>query len=148
MKRLSLLACAMVIAGCNSYGVRPIHNEPGMTSVTVINNDRVIVPDFADVLADAFADRGIKVRWAGSAYNPAPGEYLVRYNALRSWDFVAYLSDATVRVEKDGVTIGKGHYHHIGGSLSLDVFTKWRGTKKKMEDLYDRLLKEYQKTVP
>ena len=113
----------------------------------MVDNPKVIVADFVDVMTDEFNAREIKVRCVPQSYAAKPKEYVVCYDARRSWDFSPYLSDATIHIRKDGMTIAKGKYHHTGGSASLDVFTKWRGTEWKMKELYDELLKYYPQTI-
>ena len=131
-----------MLVGCNTYDVRALRYDPEMNQVTVIQNPKVRVSDFVNVLEDAFVDRGVKVKHAPSGYSASPSEYTVDYSALQSWDFTTYLADATVAVRKGNNLVGRGHYHHIGGSCSLSLF-KWQGTKKKMTPLYDELLKNY-----
>lgn len=98
---------------------------------------------FESTVEDAFIDRGFTVQLVDSVYVPKPDEYSVRYSARRSWDFVRYLSDADIRIYKGNILVAHGHYHHVGRSLSLDIFTKWRSVEWKMEDLYDELFKNY-----
>jgi len=140
-----LIAGICFVAGCNSYDVQALPYDPGMKHVVVIDNPKVLVPDFVEVMADEFNARNIKVYSAPYNYVSKPNEYVVRYIALRSWDFSPYLADATVRISKNDLSVAKGHYHHLGGSASLDIFTKWRGTEWKMKDLYDELLKNFPK---
>lgn len=108
-----------------------------------MRNPAVRVSDFLDVLEDNFNARGIKVSRVESAAAVKEDEYSITYDALRSWDFVPYLADANVRVHKDRMIVAKGHYHHVGRSVSWDFFTKWRGTEWKMRELYDRLLRQW-----
>lgn len=138
-----IIAFAALVCGCNSYHVRSIPYDADFKTAVVINNPKVRVSDFEMVLEDAFAEHGIHVEFVSEGYMPADDEYVVRYNALQSWDFVLYMTDATVRVQKGRQNLGSGHYHHNGTNMSLDIFTKWRGTEWKMCDLYDELLKEY-----
>lgn len=133
----------LLLSGCNSYKVKALPYDAELKRVVVVENANVIVDDFVDVLIDEFGERGIKVSVVPPNYAAKPTEYVVRYNALQSWDFSTYLSDATIRVSRDGAVLSNGRYHHIGGSCSLDLFTKWRGTAWKMKDLYDELLKNY-----
>lgn len=140
-----LVVCGMLVAcGCNSYNVSALPYDSRLTSVVLIENPRVIVNDFADVLQDEFNARNIKVVRKPENYVQTKNEYVIRYDARQSWDFSNYLSYAMVRVEKDHVTMAKGTYEHIGRPCSLDIFTKWRGTQWKMSDLYGELLKNYQ----
>ena len=136
----------ILLYGCNSYNVKSLPYDPNLKDIVVVDNPKVIVADFVDVMTDEFNAREIKVRCVPQSYAAKPKEYVVCYDARRSWDFSPYLSDATIRIRKDGMTIAKGKYHHTGGSASLDVFTKWRGTECKMKELYDELLKYYPQT--
>ena len=137
----------ILLYGCNSYNVKSLPYDPNLKDIVVVDNPKVIVADFVDVMTDEFNAREIKVRCVPQSYAAKPKEYVVCYDARRSWDFSPYLSDATIRISKDGMTIAKGKYHHTGGSASLDVFTKWRGTEWKMKELYDELLKYYPQTI-
>ena len=137
----------ILLYGCNSYNVKSLPYDPNLKDIVVVDNPKVIVADFVDVMTDEFNAREIKVRCVPHSYAAKPKEYVVCYDARRSWDFSPYLSDATIHIRKDGMTIAKGKYHHTGGSASLDVFTKWRGTEWKMKELYDELLKYYPQTI-
>ena len=137
----------ILLYGCNSYNVKSLPYDPNLKDIVVVDNPKVIVADFVDVMTDEFNAREIKVRCVPQSYAAKPKEYVVCSDARRSWDFSPYLSDATIRIRKDGMTIAKGKYHHTGGSASLDVFTKWRGTEWKMKELYDELLKYYPQTI-
>lgn len=146
MKTIKIFAaaCMMVLAGCNSYKVRPLKYDPNLTEITVIENPRVIVSDFVDNIEDEFGARGIAVKVAGAGYVARSGEYTLSYEARQSWDFTNYLSDAKVNIRKNNVTVAHGRYHHNGGSASLSFF-KWQGTATKMEPLYEELLEEWDK---
>ena len=123
----------ILLYGCNSYNVKSLPYDPNLKNIVVVDNPKVIVADFVDVMTDEFNAREIKVRCVPQSYAAKPKEYVVFYDARRSWYFSPYLSDATIHIRKDGMTIAKGKYHHTGGSASLDVFTKWRGTEWKNE---------------
>ena len=142
---LVLFGGMWLVSGCNTYSVQPLPYDDGLNDVVVVQNSKVIVEDFLDVMTDEFNARNIKVRLAQPSYVAKPNEYVVRYDARQSWDFSPYLSDATIRVSQDNMIKAKGKYHHIGGSCSFDCFTKWRGTEWKMKDLYEELLKNYPK---
>lgn len=140
---IAILSGLWFVAGCNSYSVQSLPYDPEMKRVVVVVNSKVQVPDFLDVMVDEFNARNIKVFSAPCNYTAKHDEYVIRYLALRSWDIAPYLADATVRISKNDLLVAKGHYHHRGGSCSLDIFTKWRSTEWKMKDLYDELLKNF-----
>jgi hypothetical protein len=144
MKNILIFLIVAMLCGCNTYNVKSLPYDPALKDVVVVHNPKVIVKDFVDVMTDEFNARKIKVRNVPRDYVSMPNEYVVHYDARQSWDFSLYLSDASIRIIKDGMTVGKGRYHHTGGSASLDIFTKWRGTEWKMKDLYEDLLKNYQ----
>lgn len=140
---LIVFGCGMLlVCGCNSYKVTALPYDANLKGVVVVDNPKVRDGHFLPVLESAFAERGFRVRH-GAAADAAGDEAVVTYSALRSWDIVPYLADADVVISKNGVQKASGHYHHTGGSLSLDVFTKWRGDEYKMADLYDQMLKNY-----
>ena len=141
-----LVICGVLfVSGCNSYNVRPLPYDSRLNNVVLVENPKVIVHDFVDVLQDEFNARNIKVIRKPENYVAKPDEYVVRYNALQSWDLSNYLSYAMILIEKDDMIKAKGTYDHVGRSCSLDCFTKWRGTQWKMSNLYGELLKNYQK---
>lgn len=140
---LTVLASGMqLLDGCNSYRVTALPYDANLKGVVVVDNPKVRDGHFVPVLERAFAERGFRVRH-GAATDAAGDEAVITYSALRSWDIVPYLADADVVISKNGVQKASGHYHHTGGSLSLDVFTKWRGDEYKMADLYDKMLENY-----
>ena len=141
MKSALVCLSLMTLCGCNSYKIKSLPYDAGLKDVVVVDNPKVIVTDFVDVMTDEFNARKIKVRRASQSYAAKPNEYVIRYDARQSWDLSPYLSDATIRISKDEITVAKGKYHHAGGSASF--FTKWRGTEWKMKELYDELLKNY-----
>ena len=143
MKNVSVVLCLALLCGCNSYNVKSLPYDSELKEVVVVENPKVIVNGFVDVMTDEFNARKIKVRNVPQNYASTPNDYVIQYDAHQSWDFTTYLSDATVRISKDGMTVAKGTYHHVGGSASFDVFTKWRGVEWKMKDLYGELLKNY-----
>ena len=143
MKKSLFCLSLVVLYGCNSYNVKSLPYDAELKDVVVVDNPKVIVNDFVDVMTDEFSSRKIKIRRVPQNYVVKPNEYVLRYDARQSWDFSSYLSDATICISKDEMTVAKGKYHHAGGSVSFDFFTKWRGTEWKMKELYDELLKNY-----
>jgi len=138
--------CGVVmLCGCNSYKVSSLPYDVELKEITVVDNPRVVVGDFVDVMTDAFASRNIKLRYVSDGRGEMSDGYVLCYDARQSWDFTTYLSDATIRISKNGMPIASGKYHHVGQSFSLDLFTKWRSVEWKMKDVYDELLKNYPK---
>ena len=88
----------ILLCGCNSYDVKSLPYDPNLKDIVVVDNPKVIVADFVDVMTDEFNARKIKVRCVPQSYAAKPKEYVVCYDARRSWDFSPYLSDATIRI--------------------------------------------------
>ena len=140
MNVATILALVVMHAGCTSISVKPLDVALDVRSVCIKENPKVIVRDFIDVLCDGFDRHGIKSRLFSD--NPPVGcEYIVTYNALQTWDLSPYLSEAVIRIERNGEQIARADYHLVGkGGLSL---TKWQGTKTKIDPVIDELLRLY-----
>lgn len=133
------LACAAIaaLAGCTSIEVRPLDASAPLKQVCIVQNPRVEVSDFVDVLRDGFDRHGIASSVVATTA-AASCEVTLTYTALRTWDMAPYLSHAELRLWRDGRQIGAATYHlNGGGGLSL---MKWQGTKAKMDPVIDQLL--------
>ena len=137
MKHQLMLAAAVAVAGCTSISVSPVAKTAEVKSVCIINNPKVAVSDFTSVLRDGFSRNGIATSIVDESQ--ARGcDVTLTYTALRSWDFMPYLSHAELRLWRGGMQIGSADYHLNGkGGLSL---TKWASTKEKMDPVIDQLL--------
>lgn len=137
MKRLICLAAIAAVTGCTSVKVKPVSSiEPG-AQVCIVNNPKVIVEGFVDVVRDGFSRHGLPTKLVNEDAASAC-KVTLTYTALRSWDFSPYLSHAELRLWKGGMQIGAAEYHLNGkGGLSL---TKWKGVKSKMDPVVDQLL--------
>ena len=112
----------------------------GIEAVTIIRNDEVLVEDFVPVMQAALEARGIRSRLVAQAPASTDG-VTATYTALRSWDFVPYLSTADVWFRRGGRQIGHLHYHLRGkGGLSP---AKFGSTATKLAPAYAQLLKVY-----
>ena len=131
-------AIASLTAACTSTRVFPI--PAGSDTVLVVENPKVIVPDFVAFLCAAFARHGIAARVV--AERPADGDLPhVTYTAIRSWDLGTYLTDADVVVHRGADVLGSANYHLIGkGGLSL---MKWQSVSTKLTPMMDELLAAY-----
>lgn len=137
MKRLICMAAIAAVAGCTSVKVKPVSSIGPGTQVCIVNNPKVIVEGFVDVVRDGFSRHGLPTKLVNE---DAAGSCSVTltYTALRSWDLAPYLSHAELRLWKDGMQIGSAEYHLRGkGGYSL---TKWKGVKSKIDPVVDQLL--------
>jgi len=139
LKALILLLLVLSV-GCTSIEVRPIPAEENLKEISIKENPKVTVEDYLPLVEKAFHERGIKTNTFKESQE-APSPYILTYTALRSWDFVTYLSHAELKLEKNGKTIGEAIYHLRGkGGLS---FMKWQGVETKMTPVLDELLQHY-----
>ena len=135
---LLLLLPAFVLFGCTSVVVRKPDASLNITHVLIRNNPKVIVQGFVDVMRDGFDRHGISSEIIPEDTRTKPGEYVVTYTALRSWDFAPYLSHAEIRIEESGRQVAYAEYHLKGkGGYSM---MKWQGVKTKMDPVMDQLL--------
>ena len=138
--KILLAIILSITVGCTSIDVIPIPAEEQLKEVSIKENPKVTVDDFLPVIIKAFNEHGIKTHTFKSNQE-APTPYILSYTALRSWDFVTYLSHAELELEKNGRTVGSAVYHLIGkGGLSL---MKWQSVETKMTPVFDELLKNY-----
>jgi hypothetical protein len=140
MKNLAsvTILVAVIMSGCTSVYVNPVPEGHTIKSVSILDNPKVMIPDFTEVLIDGFERKGIKARVVRSETG-AKDEYLVTYVAYRKWDLVPYLCDATIRIDKGDKVIGTAVFHlENGGGLT---FSKYYGTKTKIDPVIDELLK-------
>ena len=140
MRRLLFVAAIVAVGGCTSVKVKPVSSIKPGTEVCVVNNPKVIVEGFVDVVRDGFSRHGLPTRVVDESAAGAC-DVTLTYTALRSWDFAPYLSHAELRLWKHGMQIGAAEYHLRGkGGWSL---TKWEGVKTKMDPVVDQLLADF-----
>ncbi|HMN44100.1 MAG TPA: Sbal_3080 family lipoprotein [Povalibacter sp.] len=133
---VSILGCA-ALAGCTAVQVKPVDPAAQMLHVCIQENPKVTIDDFVPVLREGFDRHAISTE-VFSGTRPDRCEYILTYTARRSWDMATYLSQAALRIEKDGRIVASADYHLRGkGGLSL---MKWQGTKAKMDPVIDELL--------
>jgi hypothetical protein len=137
MKTAIGVLMALAITGCTSIQVSPVASGAKIQQVCIVENPKVAVSDFVDVLRDGF-DRHHIATSVVSTNGARTCETTLTYTALRSWDFKPYLSHAELRLWRGGTQIGSAEYHLNGkGGFAL---TKWQGTKAKMDPVIDQLL--------
>jgi hypothetical protein len=137
MRKVSALLCVAAVAGCTSIQVKPLDPAAPLKQVCIVENRRVEVTDFVDVLREGLDRHGIASSVVASE-GATSCETTLTYTALRTWDMAPYLSHAELRLWRDGRLMGAATYHlNGGGGLSL---TKWQGTKAKMDPVIDQLL--------
>lgn len=143
-----LLLPLLLFTACTAIEVTSVPYDSELKEVKICRNPKVKVADFLDVMRRHFSLHGIPAAVVDENYEVKQDEYAVRYTALRSWDFVTYLSYADVDVYKGNSIVGTAHFHLKGkGGFS---FYKWDSTNTKLTPMYEELLKNYampEKTV-
>lgn len=135
MRFLFIFIVILNIFGCTSVTVKPVSPKEKITSICIENNDTVIVDGFIMVLRDAISRHNISSKVV-EKNTSKDCEYVLTYDANQGWDFVLYLRQADVHLEKNGMIVGSAEYHHYGG---FD-FSKYASTKSKMDPVMDQLL--------
>lgn len=137
---LSIAVISLIISGCTSI---KINNQNGfkpkkLQQVCVIDNPKVIVPEFNESIIQAFAKHNVQAEIYPSNSKPQLCQSIMRYTALRSWDVVTYLSYAKFTLENEGRILSEAEFKLKGkGGMALN---KWRSTDKKVQELVDQLL--------
>lgn len=136
MNRMIVAGAALALSACTAVNVRSVGPQ-ALGNVCIVNNPKVTVGDFVEVVRDGFDRHGISTSVVATQSAEGCGTTLT-YTALRSWDMTTYLSHAELRLWQAGRQIGFAEYHLRGkGGFAL---TKWQGTKAKMDPVIDQLL--------
>ena len=126
-----------LLSGCTSIQVQPAKKLSSTSPVCIINNPKVIVSGFIDVIREGFSRHNIPTMIIEeSAANTC--DVTLTYTALQSWDLALYLSHAELHLWQRGIQIGSAQFHLNGkGGYAL---TKYKSTKSKMDPVIDQLL--------
>lgn len=136
MQKKFLSLFVLLLSACTTVKVQKVDAEShAITSVCIIENPRVAVRDFLQVLEDGFARHNIQTRIIKGAA-PKECEYTLSYTATRGWDFKPFMNRADLRLRKNNVLVASATYAHAGG-LALN---KWASTAEKMDPVIDELL--------
>ena len=143
MKYFSVVSFSVVVflVGCTSVQVKPLDSSLAISKVCIEKNEKVIVPQFLEILKSGFDRHGISTEiFHGKA--PDECEIVCTYTALRSWDFTPYLSHAELWLrDQNGKLIAYAEYHlKGGGGFALN---KWASAKSKINPVIDELLVGY-----
>jgi hypothetical protein len=134
-----LLLATILLAACTSVEVRPVSSsERAMELICIVRNPQVIVGDFLGTIEDRIQQHGIATRVIDGTQDSC--EYVLTYSATQSWDFVLFLKHAELRIKRGDRIVGSAIYHNRGGF----TFTKYAGTKSKMNPVIDELLGQFQ----
>ncbi|MCU1759581.1 Sbal_3080 family lipoprotein [Pseudomonas sp. 14P_8.1_Bac3] len=131
----------LALTGCTNITVEPVGPQYKITRLCIEENPKVVVGDFVDGLQTLLRKHHIESQLYAA---PLPGncEYRLTYTAIRSWDFSAYLSDASVRLFKGDQQIGFGQYH-LAGEGGFDP-SKVASVEEKMGPVINQLLGQKQ----
>ena len=139
-KLLALGILALTVTGCtsikvnNTEGFQPQH----VKQICVITNPKVTIQGFDQSVVRSFARYNINARFYPENSKPALCETTMNYTALRSWDFVTYMSYAKFTLMKDGRVASEAEFRLKGkGGMALN---KWRSTDAKIDELVDQLV--------
>ena len=78
------MLASFVMMGCTSVNVRPVPAGHAIKNVIIIDNPKVLVSDFIEVMVAGFARHGINARVVPATTEPK-NEYAVTYVAFRAF---------------------------------------------------------------
>lgn len=125
-----LSACAAVVE------VKSANSALAIQHVCIQDNSNVAVGDFLQALRDGFDRHGISTEVFKDT-KPANCEYVVTYLADTRWEWRVFLSDAEIRIEKDGRYVASASLHYGKWATGKD-----QSTKEKIDPLIDKMLKK------
>jgi hypothetical protein len=137
MRGTALLGLAILLAACTTARVHPIDPSVHIDRVCIHANPRVEVADFLAVLQAEFTHHGI----ATEVYSEAPPEsceYILEYEARRSWDGVTSLAHAELYLLRAGKTVGSAAFD-LRGKAGYSLL-KAHDPENLMNPVIDRLL--------
>ena len=141
MKFLILALSIILITGCTSVQVTPLEPSLSVSKICIEQNEKVIVPEFLDIVRSGFTRHGIE----SEVYPKKPPnscDITLTYTATQHWDFVLFMSDAELWLNNQkGQQVAYAQYHLIGGG-GFD-FSKWTSTESKMNPVIDKMLFGY-----
>ena len=139
-KLLAVGVLGLSITGCTSIQIKNSEGFQPQTvkQICVINNPKVIIVGFDDSIVRSFARYNINARIYPENSKPALCETTMNYTALRTWDFVTYMSYAKFTLLREERVVSEAEFRLKGkGGLALN---KWRSTDTKVDELVDQLV--------
>lgn len=139
-----LFAVAMLVLTLNACTSIQVNNNDGfrpqsIKQICVIHNSKVTIGGFEPSIIRSFARYNINARIYPENSKPVMCETTMNYTALRSWDFVTYLTYAKFTLSQQGRIVSEAEFRLKGkGGLALN---KWRSTDTKIDELVDQLVK-------
>jgi len=140
MKNFLFLGALLALTGCTSIQVNNTtgFNPESIRQVCVINNPKVIIKDFNQIVERSFARYNIQAKTYNDTDNLSLCQTTLHYTALRSWDFAPYMVSAQFNLLQNGRQVSEASFKLKGnGGLALN---KWRSTETKINELVDQLL--------
>lgn len=139
-KLLGLGICTLVLTGCTSIQVNNAtgFNANTIKQVCVVDNPKVIIKDFNQIIERSFARHNISARTFKDSDDLSSCQTTLNYTALRSWDFAPYMVSAQFNLLQNGRQVSEASFRLKGnGGLALN---KWRSTETKVNELVDQLI--------
>ena len=139
-KLLMITVLGLTVNACTSIQVK---NNDGfqpqsVKQICVIHNSKVTIDGFEQSIIRSFRRYNINARIYPENSKPVMCETTMNYTALRSWDFVTYLTYAKFTLMKQGRIVSEAEFRLKGkGGLALN---KWRSTDTKVDELVEQLV--------
>lgn len=142
---LSLFCVSILLTGCTAVKVQPLDASFGISKVCIVDNPKVIVPEFLKIVREGFDEHNINTlvlnEYTGQDLSNTC-QAILTYTARQSWDLATYLIHAELRLDDlTGKKLAAAEYHlNGGGGLSL---MKWASVESKMKPVISELLSAY-----
>jgi hypothetical protein len=152
--RKVILASALSVAltsvtGCTiQTAVSPLSADRAVAEICILENPKVIIPDFLPVLQEGIQRNGLRSK----VYREVPNAcaYVLEYVAFQKWDGAPILSQANISLYNGKELVGTASYklpNGIFGGGGINP-AKWDSTREKLDPLLDKLFQNYSSGRP
>ncbi|MFC1815550.1 Sbal_3080 family lipoprotein [Thermodesulfobacteriota bacterium] len=143
------LAAIALLNGCAIQKVvHPLPPNSAITEVCILENPKVTIPDFLQIVQDGIERNGLRSR----VYREIPTtcSYVLEYVAFQRWDFTLFMSEAEIKLYHQRELVGSTSYKLPTGIFGMGGINpeKWNSTKEKLDPLLDELFQHCSSAKP
>ena len=133
---------SLFFTGCVTKKVIPLEKKYNIQKVCIEENLKVIVKELLPIISETFNEHGIKTQLYKGKGQDDGCQYIVKYTALQSWDYIPYVSVAQiVLLDQHLNKIGYAKYDlFLKGGYD---FRKYKSVRSKIKPLIEELLINY-----
>jgi hypothetical protein len=129
----------IALGGCTIVQTaQPVSLRDGDPRQICVVEDPRVFEEFLPLYKAALERKGFSVKLIPPNSLPSSCPFTSTYHALRSWDFVTYMSHAFVVVYRDGAKAGEALYDAPKGGMAMTTRI-YESTESKVATMVDQL---------